>query len=114
MSLRMSPFTLPCTFYAVSRDRPNTRSSHRSSLSPCQKKVLVANASQELTVYDLESAHVLSSIRNVQSMVCDSPAMYVHDGNAILVGCDDGQARLFDPDLSSCIQTLDHGGQFTN
>lgn len=83
---------------------------HRSLLSPCQKKVLVANMSQELTIYDLESAHVLFSIRNVQLMASGSPVTYVHDGNAILVGCNDGRARLYDSDLSSCMQTLDHKG----
>ena len=86
------------------------RRSFRSLLSPCQKKVLVVNGSQELTVYDLESAHVLSSIRNVQSLDCGSPATYIHDGNAILVGCNDGQARLYDSSLSLCVQTLDHEG----
>ena len=73
----------------------------------------MVNPSRELTVYDLGSAHVLSSIRNIQFLACGSPAAYVHDGNAILVGCNDGQARLYDSRLSSCIQTLDHEGQWT-
>ena len=109
-SLHTLPFIPLCEFVVNSQHRPNTRRRSRSLLSPCQKKVLVANSSQELTVYDLETAHVLSSVRNVWSMTCDSPVTYVHDGNAILVGCNDGRARLYDPDLSSCIQSLDHGG----
>lgn len=70
----------------------------------------MANGSQELTVYELESAQVLSSVRNLQSMAYGSPVTYVHDGNAILVGCSDGQAKLYDADLSTCMQTLDHEG----
>lgn len=112
-NLRASSHTLPsippCMFVINLRPCPNVLRRYKSILSPCQKKVLVTNGSQELTVYDLESAHVLFSVRNAQ-LLAASPITYVHDGNAILVGCNDGRARLYDSDLSSCLQMLNHDG----
>lgn len=61
-------------------------------------------------VYDLSSARVIACARDVQGLDQKSPAVFSHDGCTILVGCKDGQAKLFDSESASHLQTLTHDG----
>lgn len=89
------------------------KTSSRLVLSPDQTRALVTNTSGGLIVYDLPSAHVVSCARDVQGLDRGSPVAFVHGGNAMLVGCKDGQAKLFDSRSAVCLQTLNHEGQRT-
>ena len=82
----------------------------RLSLSPDQTRALVTNTSGGLIIYDLPSAHVIACARGVQGLGRDSPAVFTHGGCTILVGCKDGQAKLFDSSSALFLQTLHHEG----
>ena len=79
-------------------------------LSPDQRRALVTTRSQGFAVYDIASAHVLSSSRDVPGLSDASPAAFIHNGHAILVGRVDGQATLFDSEDGQFIQSLIHEG----
>ena len=64
-------------------------------------------------MYDLPSAHVITCARGVQGLDQSSPVTFAHGGRAMLVGCKDGQAKLFDSRSAVCLQTLNHEGQRT-
>lgn len=81
------------------------------SLSPDEKTVLVTNASSGLTIYDIYSARVIACARDIRGLDKGSPAMFVHGGHAVLVGCKGGEAKLFDTTSTSCLQTLNHEGK---
>ena len=83
----------------------------RLSISPDQTRALVTNTSGGLIIYDLVSAHVVACARDVQGLNQDSPAMFAHGGDAVLVGCNDGRVKLFDSSSALCLQTLSHEGQ---
>jgi len=75
-------------------------------------RALVTNMSGGLIVYDLSSACVIACARDVQGLDQESPAVFSHDGCAMLVGCKGGQAKLFDSESASHLQTLDHNGPY--
>ena len=83
------------------------------SLSPGGSRALVANGSGGLIVYDISSARVIACASGIRDLDEGSPAMFVHGGHAILVGCKGGGAKLFDATSASCLQTLNHEGQFS-
>ena len=80
------------------------------SLSPDESRALVTNTSGGLTVYDIYSARVIACARDIRGLGEGSPAMFVHGGHAVLVGCEDGQAKLFDATSASRLQSLNHEG----
>lgn len=80
------------------------------SLSPDESRVLVTNASGGLIIYDIHSAHVVACVRDIYGLGEGSPAMFVHGGHAVLVGCEGGQAKLFDAASALCLQSLNHEG----
>lgn len=73
-------------------------------------RALVTNTSGGLVVYDLSSARVVACARDIQGLDQESPAIFAHGGCAMLVGCRDGQAKLFDSESASYLQTLNHDG----
>ena len=79
------------------------------SLSP-NNRALVTNMSGGFIVYDLSSARVIACAHDVQGLDQESPAVFSHGGCAVLVGCKDGQAKLFDSESASYLQTLNHEG----
>lgn len=81
------------------------------SLSPDDNRALVTNGSGGLIVYHISSACVVACARDINGLDERSPAMFVHGGQALLVGCKDGQARLFDATSASCLQSLSHDGR---
>lgn len=83
------------------------------SLSPDESRALVTNASGGLTVYHISSARVVACARDVNGLDARSPAMFVHGGRALLIGCKDGQAKLFDSASASRLQSLNHDGLFS-
>jgi hypothetical protein len=80
------------------------------SLSPDESRALVTNTSGGLIVYDISSAHVIACARDIYGLDESSPAVFVHGGQAVLVGCNDGQAKLFDATSALCLQSLNHEG----
>ena len=83
------------------------------SLSPGGSRALVANGSGGLIVYDISSARVITCASSFCGLDEGSPVMFVHSGHAILVGCKGGEAKLFDATSASCLQSLNHEGQFS-
>ena len=79
-------------------------------LSPDQRQALVTNVSQGFAIYDIASAQVLACSRSVSGLSKSSPAAFIHNGHAILIGCVDGQATLFDSENGQFIQSLTHEG----
>lgn len=81
-------------------------------LSPDQRRALVTSVSQGFAIYDIASAHVLACSRDVPGLNSASPATFIHNGHAILIGCLDGRATLFDSENGEIIQSLSHEGSF--
>lgn len=81
-------------------------------MSLSDNRALVTNTSGGLIVYDISSARVIACARDVQGLDQESPALFCHGGCAMLVGCRNGEARLFDSESGSHLQTLNHDGLY--
>ena len=87
----------------------DSRTRCRMSLSS-SNRALVTNMFGGFIVYDLSSARVIACARDIRGLDRESPAIFSHGGCAILIGCRDGQAKLFDSESASYLQTLNHDG----